>query len=65
MCEYCEKGKKMTENEDDKLCFQIYYKHLRMYGKVLNMSIGRDIVINYCPMCGKRLGVINNVDTYN
>ena len=53
MCEYCEKGKKIEEVENDNIYFEIYGKHLRVIGKVLNIPIGRDIIIEYCPMCRK------------
>ena len=56
MCEYCEKGKKFSEDKTDKIKFDIYGKHLRFFGKVLNFPIGRDVLINYCPMCGRKLG---------
>lgn len=61
MCEYCEKGKKIEEVGNDNIYFEIYGKHLRVIGKVLNIPIGRDIIIEYCPMCRKEAGrVIEN-----
>ena len=56
MCRYCEKGKKIEEVENDNIYFEIYGKHLRVIGKVLNIPIGRDIIIEYCPMCRKEAG---------
>ena len=56
MCEYCEKGKRIEEVENDNIYFYIYGKHLRVTGRVLNIPLGRDIIIEYCPMCGRRLG---------
>ena len=56
MCKYCEKGKRIEEVENDNIYFEIYGKHLRVAGKVLNILLGRDVIIEYCPMCGRRLG---------
>lgn len=56
MCKYCEEEKHIEERENDNIYFEIYGKHLRVIGKVLNIPLGRDIIINYCPMCGRRLG---------
>lgn len=53
MCKYCEKGKKIEEVENDNIYFYIYGKHLRVIGRVLNIPLGRDIIIEYCPMCRK------------
>ena len=55
MCEYCEKGKKIEEQENDNIHLEIYYKHLRIMGKIFSFNFGRDIIINYCPMCGRKL----------
>ena len=54
MCEYCENEKKMEENENDNIYFNIYGRFLRAAGKVLNLPLGRQIKINYCPMCRKK-----------
>lgn len=51
MCKYCEKEKRIEEVENDNIYFQIYCKHLRVMGKLFNFSLGRDVIINYCPMC--------------
>ena len=51
MCEYCEKEKRIEERENDNIHFEMYGKHLRVLGKVLNIPLGRDVIINYCPMC--------------
>lgn len=56
MCKYCEKGKKIEEVENDNIYFYIFGKHLRVIGRVLNIPLGRDVIIKYCPMCGRRLG---------
>ncbi len=56
MCKYCEKEKRIEENEKDNIYFQIYGKHLRVIGNLFNFNFGRDILINYCPMCGRKLG---------
>ena len=56
MCKYCEKGKRIEETKNDNIYFEIYGKHLRVIGRVLSIPFGRDIIIEYCPMCGRRLG---------
>ena len=56
MCKYCEKGKRIEEVENDNIYLEIYGKHLRVIGKVLNIPLGRDVIIKYCPMCRRRLG---------
>lgn len=56
MCEYCEKGKKIEEVENDNIYFHIYGKHLRVTGRVLSIPLGRDVIIEYCPMCRKEAG---------
>lgn len=56
MCKYCEKGKRIEEIENDNIYLEIYGKHLRVIGKVLNIPLGRDIIIDYCFKCGRRLG---------
>lgn len=56
MCEFCEKGKKIEKVENDNIYFHIYGKHLRVTGRVLSIPLGRDVIIEYCPMCGRRLG---------
>lgn len=55
MCEYCEKGKKIEENKDDNTYFTIWGKHLQVTGKLFSYYFGRDVIINYCPMCGRKL----------
>lgn len=62
MCMYCEKGKHIEEAENDNIYFEIYGKHLRVIGKVLNIPLGRDVIINYCPMCRKE--AVMNIDDY-
>ena len=56
MCKYSEKEKHIEEIENDNIYFEIYGKHLRVIGKVLNIPFGRDVIINYCLMCGRKLG---------
>lgn len=56
MCEYCKKEKHIEERENDNIYFRIWGKHLQVIGKVLNISLGRDVIINYCPQCGRKLG---------
>ena len=55
MCKYCEKGKYIVERAGDNIFLEIYGKHLRVIGRVLNIPLGRDILIEYCPVCGRRL----------
>ena len=59
MCKYCEKGKKIEEVENDNIYFEIYGKHLRVIGKVLSIPLGRDVIIEYCPMCRKEARRVN------
>lgn len=56
MCRYCEKEKKIEEEENDNIYFTIYGRFLRVQGKLFTIPLGRAIKINYCPMCGRRLG---------
>lgn len=56
MCKYCEKGKKIEKEENDNIYFTIYGRFLRVQGRVLSIPLGRAIPVNYCPMCGRRLG---------
>ena len=55
MCKYCEKEKKLEEVENDNIYFEIWGKHLQVTGKVLGIPLGRDIIIEYCPMCRKEV----------
>jgi len=55
MCEYCEKEKRIEENENDNIYFKVWGKHLQVIGKVLNIPLGRDVIINYCPMYRKKV----------
>ena len=78
MCEYCE-GKKEIKScnfcgeANIKICKKGIVKGMGLidvYGNEKRFNLFKKIYlpsfnINYCPMCGKRLGVINNVDTYN
>lgn len=56
MCEYCEKEKHIEEREKDNIYFKIWGKHLQVIGKVFNIPLGRDVIINSCPMCGRKVG---------
>lgn len=58
MCEYCEKRKKIEEDENDNIYLSIIGEHLMLLGTLPMISryFGRDILINYCPMCGRKLG---------
>lgn len=58
MCKYCEKRKKIEENENDNIYLSIIGKHLMLLGTLPKISryFGRDVLINYCPMCGRKLG---------
>ena len=56
MCEYCEKEKHIEKRKKDNIYFKVWGKHLQVIGKVLNIPLGRDVIINYCPMCGRKLG---------
>ena len=56
MCEYCEKAKHIEERKRDNIYFKVWGKHLQVIGKVLSIPLGRDVIINYCPMCGRKLG---------
>ena len=49
------KGKHIEERADDNIYFRIWGKHLQVTGRVLGIPLGRDIIIEYCPMCGRRL----------
>jgi len=62
MCEYCEKGKKFAESKNDKIHFEIYGKHLRFSGYIFHIFVGRDVLINYCPMCRKKGERVNIYD---
>lgn len=56
MCKYCEKGKYIEERANDNVFCEIYGKHLRLIGRIFNIPLSRDIIISYCPMCGRKLG---------
>ena len=59
MCEYCEKGKKIEEVENDNIYFTIFGRFLRVHGRVLSIPLGRTVPIEYCPMCRKEAGRMN------
>ena len=59
MCKYCEKGKYIEERAGDNIFLEIYGKHLRVIGRVLGIPLGRDIIIEYCPMCRKEAGRVS------
>ena len=58
MCGYCEEEKKIEENENDNIHLSIYGKHLKILGKIpmMHINFGRDVIIEFCPMCGRKLG---------
>ncbi len=56
MCEYCEKGKRIEQRKNDNIYFEIWCKHLRVVGKVFCFPFARDVIINYCPKCGRKIG---------
>lgn len=59
MCQYCEKEKWIEEFKNDIIRLSIYGRHLRIVGKIvprMHITFGRSILINYCPMCGRKLG---------
>lgn len=56
MCKYCEKGKYIEERANDNVFCEIYGKHLRLIGRIFNIPLSRDIIISYCPICGRKLG---------
>ena len=56
MCKYCEEERKLEERENDNIYFTIYGRFLRVQGRVLSIPLGRSAKINYCPMCGRKLG---------
>lgn len=59
MCEYCEKGKRIEENDNDNIYLEIYGRFLKVSGKVIHIPIERIRKINYCPICGRKLGGSN------
>lgn len=61
MCKYCEKGKYIEERAGDNIFLEIYGKHLRVIGRVLGIPLGRDIIIEYCPMCRKEAGRVKQL----
>ena len=57
MCEYCKSRKRIEENKNDNIYFYIWGKHLQVVGKLFGTPFGRDILIEYCPFCGKKIQV--------
>lgn len=64
MCKYCEKGKYIEERAGDNIFLEIYGKYLRVIGKVLGIPLGRDVIIEYCPMCRKEAGRLKHILDY-
>lgn len=65
-CEYCDdKLKHIEELNSDIIYLEIYGKHLRLNGKLMGLRFGRDFMINYCPMCGRRLEKQNEYNKGN
>nr|DAZ28031.1 MAG TPA: Rad50 zinc hook motif [Caudoviricetes sp.] len=62
MCEYCEGKKKLkSSNFCGSAEFQILGNYLDIFGDEKKFNIFKKIYrpsfnINYCPMCGRRLG---------
>ena len=57
MCKYCKNEPEIIEeNENDRIQLKIWYKHLYIRGILFSIPFGRDIIINFCPMCGRKLG---------
>lgn len=55
ICRFCMAGNRIGGLTDD-THFEIKGKQLTVVGKVLNILFSRDCKINYCPMCGRKLG---------
>jgi len=55
MCQYCNKGKKIQERENDNIYLFIWGKHLQLVGNLFGQPFGRDTLIEYCPFCGKKI----------
>lgn len=51
MCEYCEKGKSILHDESYDF-LNVFIKNDQLWEKSMDMGID----INYCPMCGRKLG---------
>ena len=57
MCEYCgRKEKHIEELYEEKDYGEIFQKWFRVNIKSSPRTIQRVFKINYCPMCGRRLG---------
>ena len=54
-CKYCRNEEIIEENENDRIYIQIWHKHLYIRGNLFTVPFGRDILINYCPMCRKKV----------
>ena len=62
MCEYCEKGRAISKDNVRRLGIELHSakKKLVIYGiDEQGWDISLECKINYCPMCGKRIGVEN------
>lgn len=58
MCEYCEKGKSINENNRKELGITLHSAESSLCAYGLdknNWDISVKYKINYCPMCGKEL----------
>lgn len=59
MCKYCEKGKSMCDDNKKDLGIEFHSGTAKLVAYGLD-EFGWDISvscdINYCPMCGRRLG---------
>ena len=65
MCEYCEERKELkSSNFCGSASMRICGNYMDIYGDEKKFNIFKRIYqpsfhINYCPMCGKRIGEIN------
>lgn len=59
MCSFCEKGIAICEENKEELGIELHSKTSKLIAYGLdkqNWDISVSCNINYCPMCGERLG---------
>ena len=59
MCDYCEKGKRLMIGKTNDKGIAIQFPNILIaYGYNIHgfESNGLAVFINYCPMCGRKLG---------
>ena len=59
MCEYCNKGKSICKDNRQELGIELHSGISKIVAYGLNKQgwdISVDCKINYCPMCGRKLG---------